>query len=223
MDRASELLERARSVYAACLRQYRDGLLEVGRLLHEFVLARVGTGGPRKRAVLEAAEGLGIDGDRVRRLIATAMVVEYLGGGLPLGAGIGHHAIYRFFVFVERPDVRGEVWRAKPAFREAATGLFKRAALEGWGQDMARKEAMRLFRGDGPRGAARRGPPPAMPQPPDFNPAVAPTGDLADYCLSLVERAGDPREAALMLMSRLQRVLGHRRTADEWLEEVAGV
>lgn len=168
---ADELLARAKTVYRACDGQYRDGLLEVGGWLHEFVLARLKEGDAlneanrlkrgitRRAAVEEAAAAIDTTAADINRLVATWAVADLLGKG---GLGtLGHCAVYRFRCFVRRrrgtrQDVAGhhagahqlsneETWEVKPEFAGEAEALFRRAVAEGWSQHRAASEAARLF------------------------------------------------------------------------------
>lgn len=113
MTDSKTILEQAAGIYLAAGKQYRDAMLQVGRLLHEYVLARLRegdllneaerreAGATRSRAVLDAARRLGVRAGRVNELIRTAMAEQLLGEGR--GAGdLSYASVRHFGVLVAR-------------------------------------------------------------------------------------------------------------------------
>jgi hypothetical protein len=185
-DELDELLEQAAGVFLRVGKQYRDALLETGRLLHEYILrglvrgealdhrGRQREGLLRKGLIQKAAARLGISPTRVVFLVWAAMAVDLLGGG---EAGpLPHGSIIRLGAFVERcrgvtskdadkpgapPYSDAERWRVRPGYEESGPALFRRAVAENFDQATARREAGRLFRKNcgRPLGSKKTGPP----------------------------------------------------------------
>lgn len=239
--KSGDLLEQAKALYLSGVAAYRDALLDVGRLLHQFVLARLEEGDGlseesrfkarlTRRAVVEtAATALGVNRQRVNNLIVTAMAADLLGGGIVGDMGI--QAIYRFRVYVRRRHgLRGvdagrrngppvsdmERWEIKPGFEKKAKAEFERAVTQGYTQLDAKMAADKS-------GAAK----PTMsrrknPFRSDERATAVETvrksakqaspGDVADLCMEIIGATADPRATALALQARLA-VYASRRTA----------
>jgi hypothetical protein len=167
---SESLLAEADKLYRQASGQYRDGIICVGRLLHEFVIAYLIEGDSlpnhrrhkakitRKTGVRLAAERLGVKPDRVHHLILIAMSADLLSDGGNVG-NLAAETIYRFRVFICRVgfgDAKGlsstvreisrcETWEVKPEFHDVAKKMFRRAVVEGWGQIKATDEIKKVF------------------------------------------------------------------------------
>ena len=159
-----DILERAANLYRAAAANYRDALLQVGQLLHEFILENLEIGQRmnkeernrlglnRGKLVLRCAIRLHTQVCNIHRYIMTAMVVKLLSDGMELGS-FGHDAIRRFSVFIRRqrcqrddqPVTDRERWVIREGFEESAKALFRRAVKEGWGEDRVSKEGRKCF------------------------------------------------------------------------------
>jgi hypothetical protein len=158
-----ELLERARQLFHSAEAAYRDSLLQVGRILHEFVLAYLheSDGGVSKRtrrqAIFTIMGRLGVSHNKVNYLISAAMVVELLSEGGDIG-GLGWNPIARFSRFIQRNRIgqdayqmrkngllpSAEEWVVKPKFDGAAQDLFRRAVRENLTTAAARAFVLQL-------------------------------------------------------------------------------
>lgn len=160
---ASSLLEAASLAYQRANTTYRASLLEVGRLLHEFILAflkdgdgmdhreRQKAGCTREKAVEVAAESFGVTCVRINEIVAITQAANLLGKD-GLGA-LAFWSILRFKSLIRRkgimPDATGrwrgiassaEEWEIKPAFAESGPALFRLAVAENWGYQRIRDE-----------------------------------------------------------------------------------
>ncbi len=159
---SAQLLEKARQAYVQADLQYRDVLLDIGRTLHDFVLAYLNEGAEvserqrverkytRRRAIEVAAEELKTTEKRINELIVTAMVADLLSQGLCLG-NLSHCAIFRFRAFIKRKVasrqnhygrngtsiIDAESWIVKPEWEERAKSLFRQAVIEEFSQHKA--------------------------------------------------------------------------------------
>ena len=133
---ATTILDKAAQVWVASRTDYRDAMLRVGRLLHEYVLARLNEGARRMHATREVAERLKIRVLQVNMLMCAEKAVELLGAG---DAGeLPWSGIKEFRITVQRDrEKRGR--RDRSPGQESwvvvvpeAAELFRRAASEGW-------------------------------------------------------------------------------------------
>jgi hypothetical protein len=236
---AAEILERAKAAYHAAERNYRDALLETGRLLHEYVLERLREaagmrewtrlqhGLSRRKCIEDAAKKLKTTPKRINSLIGTAQVPLLL-GITDLG-GISHVALYRFKCFLRRltggrqaymgrtpdlPVANAETWEVRPEFKERAASLLRQAIAENWIEVRTRGAAKDLFAEFTSK--LRR------PQMPKWQGPVetvqksmkkASPGDVAQTCMRLVEAAEDPAAVALRLRIALEKYLPKKRKA----------
>jgi hypothetical protein len=165
---ADELLKEARAAYLRGETNYRDAMLEAGRLLQRFVHAWLRRGDEmktwerqkqrvfRQEAVKEAAGMFAVERWVILRLLATAAVADLLGAG-GLG-GLGYMAITAFRGFVKRKTVGTdgrkdgnaevkasdfETWEIKPGLEGAARSLFRRAVAENWSQARVWQEVIK--------------------------------------------------------------------------------
>ena len=176
MSEAEDILEKARALYQTALGNYRDALLEVGRMLHRYILARLeeaqAMSGKRRVAmnlsrqaiVKRCEESLGPGRrNRVNDLIRTSMTADLLSGGnlgdLPHGAicpvqgvvyRVGRLAdSNRYKLATDSPIVSArERWAVKEVFQESAPALFCRAVTECWPRDRAREEVRFFLKGN---------------------------------------------------------------------------
>ena len=100
-------------VWGTTRKSYRDGMVKAGRLLHEYVLARLAEGNPlaegfriasgftRKAAVARAAERLEVTPAKINDMIASWAVVHLLSDGGRLGR-LTYAVIRTFRVCVRR-------------------------------------------------------------------------------------------------------------------------
>jgi hypothetical protein len=115
---ASTLLDSAVALWSASRLRHRDALLEVGRLLHEYVLARLREGdglneadrytarAVRKVAVEDAGAALGVTRQRVNALISVSQAVACLLGPEPDLGSLPWHAVRPFSLLVTRARAR---------------------------------------------------------------------------------------------------------------------
>jgi hypothetical protein len=231
---AGELLDRAKAAYGTGVNQYREAMLETGRLLHEYVLVslaradgltvgqRARKGVTRKAIVQTAADSLGVCPIRVNHLISAAMVVRLLAGGGTAG-NLAWAAVRFFQVFLTRtrgvitPDGRKvppekassyETWQVRKGFEKSAPALFRRAADENWTQRRVLDECRALSR----RGlglSKREALKPVAPSVLDAmrrSASRASPGDVANACLDVVRASEDPWQVAQRLIAELQRI-----------------
>jgi hypothetical protein len=168
------LLERAAELYRSGCAGHRDAMLEVGRLLHAYVLAvlaegdgvpareRYARGLVRDKAVKAAAARLGGDVQAVSRCLCTAMAAELLSAAGNVGS-LSWDSLRLFTPFVRRrgtskaqpgrkgvPASRAEEWEVRPAFGTQARRVFAEAVAGGWGPWRVREETLRVRAAAGP-------------------------------------------------------------------------
>lgn len=115
---ALEILEKAAAIYSQSRAEYRDGLLKVGAILHDFVLAhlregdrlmdqpngekyRLEGGFTRRRAIHIAEERLRRKPGVIQNWISAAMVVDLLSKDRAVGP-LSYGAILLFSRFIQR-------------------------------------------------------------------------------------------------------------------------
>ncbi len=235
LNKASELLSRAVRIWSAAELSRRDASLEVGRLLHAFVIAylcegdellearRIQEGRTRHKAVCEAAEQLCMDFIKVNWLIATAMAADLLSDKGQLGI-IGWGSIKRFVRFVRRqtgtssrngadtlrlgrdvPLSSSEEWEIRPQFVESAPAFFQRAVAEKWTNLQTRQRVMDL---GGRIEHASRSPRPrlsATSPPPGKNGFPVVTNAQALAALKSAVKVGSPQDVAELLFEVVSR------------------
>lgn len=117
---AESLLTKAAALYKRAEMDYRDNLLSVGRLLHEFVFTSLrATDGrwrqhrpvTREGLMAEAAKKLDVRLHRVTELIIPAMTVDLLSGKGGYG-NLGIRSLLRFGVLIHRPQRGTETTQA---------------------------------------------------------------------------------------------------------------
>ncbi len=223
---AADFLARAKAVYSASIVNYRDALLETGRLLHEYVLAYLSEGGgacrdsratmgiTREKAVARAAAEFGVKPLRIRNLIIVSMTVSLIGRDVDLGS-LGHNALRYFGYFVRRGYVGRtgldatsvEEWFIREGFEEKAQALLRRAVAEGFTQDKTRIECVRIFGGRKtakPRRSIKTKKP--FEQLACAASKAAPR-DVAEACVELVEKAEEPEAVVAHLRTMLTDLL----------------
>lgn len=243
MRTSKEILEEIACRYRAGILPYRDHLLQIGRDLHEFIVARLREGMgitdrvrrqqgiTREQAIMDAAAALKVDRKRVRRLVTTAHVAELLAAGQGLGE-LGHVSLYRFYRFIHRPAIHGrcgehyppdfdlatcEKWEIRPGFEESAPLLFRKAVAGNWTQyevEAAARE-LRFGTATGTRrrnGQTRKGreeEASGKEKASAFDTiaqevAAAAPGDVAEFCMSLVEKSASPLETCALLAAKIE-------------------
>jgi hypothetical protein len=170
---SAALLERARQEWTATRAAHRDGSLRVGRLLGEYVRARLaeGDGLPekdraragvsRENAVAEAAKVLRLTRLRINDLIRVAAVVDLLSAGGVVGA-LSWSALRWFRVLARRKGAgrqqrrsgalhAGQVepsdlerWRVRAGLEGRAEALFAEAVAGDWPERTARERCQAL-------------------------------------------------------------------------------
>lgn len=153
---SEEILNEAQAVWFASKQEYRDGVLRVGKLICEFIVARLreGDGLPeavridrgltRTRSIWIAAERLGLKDANVNMMVNTCRVVELFGdpGSLSLST-LRVFTVYirhkRFKVARGRELKEGEVlpsqtevWEFKPTTGRDPVDLYQQAVRENW-------------------------------------------------------------------------------------------
>jgi len=150
MAEPDDLLTQAEAIWRSAERNYRDSLLQVGRLLHEFIVEQLRCGdGVKKRqrlkagftrevAIKKCAAQLGIPTVKVMAMIRIAMTADLLGQD-GFGA-MGWTHLHYLAAFVERvklnkkgestPLSATESWRIKPEYDGTAQDVFRRVREE---------------------------------------------------------------------------------------------
>lgn len=177
--KAAELLAKAKKEYQQAFAHWRDALVEVGKTLHEFVLARLKEGDAfgickrhrmkitREVIIREAAAELGANERKVRTLLWAWQVVRLLGKGSP--GNVPFDGIVRFRLLVRRMKPAdgvhhlkgeaslGEQYRIRPGFEESGPELFRRASAESWRGDDCQREVRKILRSKGVPEAPQKG------------------------------------------------------------------
>ncbi len=144
MATSAELLDRLYGLWILTRRDYRDGLLECGRLAHQYAAAVVAdgkaSGRTRRRerklvrchAIATCAEKLGIPERSVNRLVAASMAVDLLSDGGNVGA-LSWTTILWFARLIRRKpkaahhEIGEEVWELRPEYGDAPIAHFRKA------------------------------------------------------------------------------------------------
>lgn len=236
MTAADELLAQVQTEFRDCRRNHRDRMLECGRKLHQFVLAyiqqgdavsepiRLANGFSRRNAIRKAVESLRARPTKICDMIATAMFVDLVASHEDL-ATIGYVAAVQFKRFVGRKIMgrhsggkdghrvsTSEEWEIKDGFADSSLALFRKAIAENWDQYTCRRECQRLYSGivipKKSRSFTKRVELPLM----DLQRSVgkASPGDVAELCVSLLDKAEDPAAVAVRLRVMLERYLPKR-------------
>ncbi len=155
-DSSVEILRQASALYRVADADYRNTLLDVGRRLHDYVLAylreadglsaREAEKRTRQQATANCAEALGTDDTRVCRLIVAHQVKELLADGGNVGQ-LSFTTILRFGRLIRRrvshrgdpvrPGRDGvsravnEIWEVNPQFGQRAVDHFREAVRRG--------------------------------------------------------------------------------------------
>ena len=232
MSKKDELLAQAKTLYCRGETGYRDTRLELGRVLHEYVLECLCEGerfdevDRHLRGITRAKIIKGLAGElrclskELREIIQTAMTVQLFGGDL----GAFSWMKLRFFnCFVER--IRGtrtscigrdgpavsslEEWRLKPAFAEKAKALFRLTVERNSTHEEIRTAVLELFSGPGARPNCRRHRRTKRQEAAlDVLKAGmkhASPGDVAETCLQLIAASEDPWAVAQHLLAQAER------------------
>lgn len=240
MPTSETILKQLHEQYHSNILDYRDRMLECGRLIHQYILAylaeadgttsneRFRLGISRRQAVVNVREALGANGDSPSRILRVAMVVDLF--ARPLG-NIGLKGIEAFAVFVhrcvdgrkqkgKRPTMtpsQSERWEIRAEFAEAAISLFDQAVAEQWDFHKCRRQVTQLL-GDRVRSSShqrrqvtkRRA---SIIEELHGSVKAAAPGDVAEMIVELVERAESPPAVATRLMVLLQRFMPKREAA----------
>jgi hypothetical protein len=228
---AERLLCEAERAYGGIWINHREGMLVVGRILHQYILATVsaGDGQPRefrtrhgytrRQAVLKASERLGMRRDQTLYIVATAMTGDLLSGG-EYGR-LGFSIVREFTRLVERVGLGGnrnasrqdsslqETWRILPGMEDKAKRLFATAVAETWGQDRAREEVCKLAGKRGVRPDLRKSLTKRATEQAESvgkQMSKASPGDFARVVVGMVMAHEDPWQVAQRLIAELQRI-----------------
>jgi hypothetical protein len=230
---SAAILEQARAAYLAGVVSHRETMLDVGRLLHTYLLAwlRQQTEAERKRSgplihtreegVRRAAAALQCPRSRINWMITAAMVVE-LFGRRPFG-NLALNCLVTFGVFISRkivglgPDADRahvdpadyETWLIRPETATTAVELYDRMVNEQW----TNKQTLQYC------GFRRRSQPKRRPVPHKTNRFAevaasmkyASPGDVAASCRELIEAAVDPGAVAIRLRVLLEKYLPRQK------------
>jgi hypothetical protein len=218
---ADSLLDRAAALLPTVRRNHRDGMVEVGNVLHDYVRVRVGSPPrfqDRVRAVSDAAARLGLSRQRVIQLLHTAAVVRVLG---PPGAMTFSPLQFFQVLLVRAPHYkserdcrdRPEVWELREEYAAWAPGVYARAAREGWDAKAVRSVVFSRTKLRGRPGRPRK-PDGSSLFPPDSLLSMArraTPADLADLIYTLVLATDDPNATASTVTTRLSQVKAQPR------------
>lgn len=159
---AAELLKQAQCVWLSGKRALRDSHIEVGRLLRQFLLARIAEGegkneserralgATRQAATFAMAKALQVRIGRVNELMRVAVAVELFGPDI---GGLSYSALRALQNLIYRPHrgqqiqrgkkqlrdaeirpLQQEVWAVRPGIEDAAKALVRDALAQGWGE-----------------------------------------------------------------------------------------
>lgn len=237
---SAELLQQAKDAYRLGFINYREAMLETGRLLHEFVLAwlreadaktvwdRTKNKITRQEAIKKASVELDLSIRNTNMAIITWAVFELI-AERDVGE-LTYSGLEPFCVFVERRVCKdghksstpseSEQWQIKPGWAEDARKLFSQARGERWGRQKGMARLRDVFhrkretpcrkvtpakrvRG-GARGVDKRL---SFMELAEKSVSVASPGDVAEMCMTLVDKAEDPQAVAFRLQSMLQKYL----------------
>jgi hypothetical protein len=176
MNNANKLLAQAKALWFQAQANYRDARLQIGRTLHEFVLAhlrqgiglsfemRCRQGFTRRRAREILQQELEATDKQINDTIITAMAADLLSDRGHVG-NLGHRAIRQFTYFIRRQTgtrtdnmkpgrdwTTSELWQIRTGFEAKAKALFRQAVAETWSQTRCLEEVLAVFRNqDRPR------------------------------------------------------------------------
>jgi hypothetical protein len=176
--RSQETLEKMSELWRSTGTNYREGMLEVGRMIHLFILQRLEEGdqmGEDKRrklgitrelCLMTVTQRLGCDRHKTNSLLSTAMAVDLLSGGCPLGE-VAYSTVREFKSLVKRVNTgqkrrrkkeQGnrnssgiEDWDVNPLYKDWARRLFKKAVKEEWGCKKTRRVIQEKTEGMSPK------------------------------------------------------------------------
>lgn len=226
---SERLLAQAEDAFRSGRAGYRDAMVRAGRLLRDYVAARLREGdglpeaGRRKagacrgKATRDAADRLGTTNAKVNELIRVAAAADLLSGGRPV-ASLSYASLRCFRAVIHRParglkcrrslkDVGGPEasdrarWEVRPEYAGRAEALFREADAGGWGERRV-TEALR-----GLRGAGRRKDDPRDEGGRGFDPEEMARNssprDLADWVARVVGVSADPSAVMRLVEERL--------------------
>lgn len=170
------LLDKVEQIYRAAVSNYRDEMLRVGQLLHDYILASAEEAGPlsfkgrlkvgacREFWTKAAATRLGASPDWINKAIRASAAVSLVLGDDPDLGSISYATVRVMGAVVVRPSghiqrdpnyladgeitfAEKETWEFHPALGEAkAKALYTRCIREGWGRNKASDEVRELSR-----------------------------------------------------------------------------
>lgn len=230
MNIGDELLKQAVERYTLGRIGYRDAMVATGRLLHQFVLARLtaangvneaarrAMGATRERAVIEAVNALKSTRLKVAELLRIAAVVELLGDNDP---GAMSYSVLRMFTalvkragnakYVSRsakdngvPPSEWERWILHPHYEQWSRSLFVKARDEKWPHD----EVQSAINAKKMKSANLHRARSDVVEPVRHNTlsdvaANATPRDLADMILSMIEQSQSPETVAEIIKRQL--------------------
>lgn len=153
------LLDEAAGLWGTTKRGYRDGLIAVGRKLHQYLVARLRAGdavneaarralkATRQHATRDAARRLGVGITRINELIRAATAADLLAPEEGLGS-LSYSTVRAMRVMIYRPakgrpisrapgdgltlPSASEEWAVRPVWVTRGPELVARAVREGW-------------------------------------------------------------------------------------------
>lgn len=166
MESSVNILESARQLYNLAIGNYRDHLLKVGHLIHDYVVAvltetsqyshshpkRVGRN--RNTALKTMAETLGCDDAKVRTMLCTSMAVALFNPKNAPLKDVRYTNLAQFRLLIHRrregksgmdvTPIEQEQWFIKPDLHEQGSKLFQ-MAVDGRITLSALKEKLRAL------------------------------------------------------------------------------
>ena len=221
--KAEEYLEDATKAFRQGEFNHRNVLIGVGRKLHQFILSsleeslavshREAKLVTRERLMTKAAESLQVKTAYIARLIRTAMTVELLSDGAPLGE-IGMQSLTTMSKFIRRKTgaigrtpsgSRGkseaEEWLIKEGMEEQAKKTFARAVKSKWSSETTRAKVSSPRILDDEQEPSRQGEIPGNASP----------GDAAERCIEIILANDDPQAVVACLLPRLNKFNTNRK------------
>ncbi len=195
-DRHTGTLDRIAELFVKARRNYREDMLEVGRLCHEYILAKRAEGLDRYVAVFMISQKLkdaGFEGSRpdIGRWTAIYWVVQLLGDGDP---GPLPLATLREFYPVLKRDRKTETYSIRPEYEKQARKIFAKAVAGVWRKKDVQGHFVKVSRMGGSlekRQASREDKPFIQPDNPIIATHHANPRDLADLVVGMIARNGE--------------------------------
>jgi hypothetical protein len=232
MPESGRILEQAKRLYDAAELNYRDVMLNVGSVLHKYVLEYLkensfAQGESREKAIRQAATSLAVSLARIGALIRTAKVVELLAEKNEVG-GLGWAAISRFGRFLVRGDKKrpghvgwdfprevGEQWSIRSGKEDEAKRLFQNAARVGLSDVKTRKF---VLQGGPPQDNGAKGRERRETMTPKFSEtlnslkpmAKGSPRDVAEILFEIVKESDDPTAIIEHLLEMVRKIPSRR-------------